>query len=411
MLNRVVVSGIGGISAFGRDWASIQTAFKQGRNAVQNMGWQGQYPDLEAQLGAPIEGYAPPAHWTRKQLRSMGRVSYLCVDAAEQALADAGLLGDERIKDGRMGVACGSSTGSTADIRDIGELLLTGRSAHFSANTYVRMMPHTTAANIGIFFGLTGRIIPTSSACSSGSQGIGYAYEAIKYGMIEMMLAGGGEEFCPSEVYVFDSLYAASRRNNEPAKTPRPYDAGRDGLVIGEGAGILVLESLVHAQARGAKIYAEIVGYGANSDGSHVTRPQKATMQRCMALALEDAGLEPAQIGYVNGHGTATEQGDIAETQATEALFGSRMPISSQKSYLGHTLGACGALESWFSIEMMNSGWFAPTLNLDHIDPRCGRLDYIRGQGREIDTDYVMNNNFAFGGVNTSLVFKRWRGG
>ena len=410
MLNRVVVSGIGGISAFGRDWASIQTAFKQGRNAVQNMGWQGQYPDLEAQLGAPIEGYAPPAHWTRKQLRSMGRVSYLCVDAAEQALADAGLLGDERIKDGRMGVACGSSTGSTADIRDIGELLLTVRSAHFSANTYVRMMPHTTAANIGIFFGLTGRIIPTSSACSSGSQGIGYAYEAIKYGMIEMMLAGGGEEFCPSEVYVFDSLYAASRRNNEPAKTPRPYDAGRDGLVIGEGAGILVLESLVHAQARGAKIYAEIVGYGANSDGSHVTRPQKATMQRCMALALEDAGLEPAQIGYVNGHGTATEQGDIAETQATEALFGSRMPISSQKSYLGHTLGACGALESWFSIEMMNSGWFAPTLNLDHIDPRCGRLDYIRGQGREIDTDYVMNNNFAFGGVNTSLVFKRWRG-
>lgn len=409
-MNRVVVSGIGGISAFGRDWASIQTAFKQGRNAVQNMGWQGQYPDLEAQLGAPIEGYAPPAHWTRKQLRSMGRVSYLCVDAAEQALADAGLLGDERIKDGRMGVACGSSTGSTADIRDIGELLLTGRSAHFSANTYVRMMPHTTAANIGIFFGLTGRIIPTSSACSSGSQGIGYAYEAIKYGMIEMMLAGGGEEFCPSEVYVFDSLYAASRRNNEPAKTPRPYDAGRDGLVIGEGAGILVLESLAHAQARGAKIYAEIVGYGANSDGSHVTRPQKATMQRCMALALEDAGLEPAQIGYVNGHGTATEQGDIAETQATEALFGSRMPISSQKSYLGHTLGACGALESWFSIEMMNSGWFAPTLNLDHIDPRCGRLDYIRGQGREIDTDYVMNNNFAFGGVNTSLVFKRWRG-
>lgn len=409
-MNRVVVSGIGGISAFGRDWASIQAAFKQGRNAVQNMGWQGQYPDLEAQLGAPIEGYAPPAHWTRKQLRSMGRVSYLCVDAAEQALADAGLLGDERIKDGRMGVACGSSTGSTQDIRDVGELLITGKSQNFSANTYVRMMPHTTAANIGIFFGLTGRIIPTSSACSSGSQGIGYAYEAIKHGMIEMMLAGGGEEFCPSEVYVFDSLYAASRRNDEPAQTPRPYDAGRDGLVIGEGAGILVLESLAHAQARGAKIYAEIVGYGANSDGSHVTRPQKATMQRCMALALEDAGLEPAQIGYVNGHGTATEQGDIAETQATEALFGSRMPISSQKSYLGHTLGACGALESWFSIEMMNSDWFAPTLNLDHIDPRCGRLDYIRGQGREIDTDYVMNNNFAFGGVNTSLVFKRWRG-
>lgn len=407
-MKRVVITGVGGITAFGRDWPTVQTAFKRKRNAVVNMGWQERFPDLEAHLGAPVPEYAPPPHWTRKQLRSMGRVSYLCVDAAEQALADAGLLGDETIKDGRMGVACGSSTGSTKDIRDIGELLLTGSSRNFSANTYVRMMPHTTAANIGIFFGLTGRIIPTSSACSSGSQGIGYAYEAIKYGMIEMMLAGGGEEFCPSEVYVFDSLYAASRRNHEPEATPRPYDSGRDGLVIGEGAGILVLEELEHAKARGAKIYAEIVGYGANSDGSHVTQPQKDTMRRCMELALKDAGIRPEQVGYVNGHGTATEKGDIAETLATEAVFG-HIPMSSQKSYFGHTLGACGALESWFSIEMMNGNWFAPTINLENIDPLCGKVDYIRGDGREIHTDYVMNNNFAFGGVNTSLIFKRWQ--
>lgn len=374
------------------------------------MDWRERFPELEAQLGAPIEDYAPPKHWTRKQLRSMGRVSYLCVDAAEQALADAGLLGDESITDGRMGVACGSSSGSTKDIGDVGELLLTGTSRNFSANTYVRMMPHTTAANIGIFFGLKGRIIPTSSACSSGSQGIGYAYEAIKYGMIDMMLAGGGEEFCPSEVYVFDSLYAASRRNGEPEKTPRPYDVNRDGLVIGEGAGIFVLEELEHAKRRGAKIYAELVGYGANSDGSHVTQPQKETMQKCMELALQDAGITPDKIGYVNGHGTATEKGDIAETLATEAVFGF-VPISSQKSYLGHTLGACGALEAWFSIEMMNGGWFAPTLNLNNIDPRCGKADYILSGGREIETDYVMSNNFAFGGVNTSLVFKRWKNG
>ena len=374
------------------------------------MDWRERFPELEAQLGAPIENYAPPKHWTRKQLRSMGRVSYLCVDAAEQALADAGLLGDESITDGRMGVACGSSSGSTKDIGDVGELLLTGTSRNFSANTYVRMMPHTTAANIGIFFGLKGRIIPTSSACSSGSQGIGYAYEAIKYGMIDMMLAGGGEEFCPSEVYVFDSLYAASRRNGEPEKTPRPYDVNRDGLVIGEGAGIFVLEELEHAKRRGAKIYAELVGYGANSDGSHVTQPQKETMQKCMELALQDAGITPDKIGYVNGHGTATEKGDIAETLATEAVFGF-VPISSQKSYLGHTLGACGALEAWFSIEMMNGGWFAPTLNLNNIDPRCGKVDYILSGGREIETDYVMSNNFAFGGVNTSLVFKRWKDG
>lgn len=374
------------------------------------MDWRERFPELEAQLGAPIEDYAPPKHWTRKQLRSMGRVSYLCVDAAEQALTDAGLLGDESITDGRMGVACGSSSGSTKDIGDVGELLLTGTSRNFSANTYVRMMPHTTAANIGIFFGLKGRIIPTSSACSSGSQGIGYAYEAIKYGLTDMMLAGGGEEFCPSEVYVFDSLYAASRRNGEPEKTPRPYDANRDGLVIGEGAGIFVLEELEHAKRRGAKIYAELVGYGANSDGSHVTQPQKDTMQKCMELALQDAGITPDKIGYVNGHGTATEKGDIAETLATEAVFGF-VPISSQKSYLGHTLGACGALEAWFSIEMMNGGWFAPTLNLNDIDPRCGKVDYILSGGREIETDYVMSNNFAFGGVNTSLVFKRWENG
>lgn len=374
------------------------------------MDWRERFPELEAQLGAPIEDYAPPKHWTRKQLRSMGRVSYLCVDAAEQALTDAGLLGDESITDGRMGVACGSSSGSTKDIGDVGELLLTGTSRNFSANTYVRMMPHTTAANIGIFFGLKGRIIPTSSACSSGSQGIGYAYEAIKYGLTDMMLAGGGEEFCPSEVYVFDSLYAASRRNGEPEKTPRPYDVNRDGLVIGEGAGIFVLEELEHAKRRGAKIYAELVGYGANSDGSHVTQPQKDTMQKCMELALQDAGITPNKIGYVNGHGTATEKGDIAETLATEAVFGF-VPISSQKSYLGHTLGACGALEAWFSIEMMNGGWFAPTLNLNDIDPRCGKADYILSGGREIETDYVMSNNFAFGGVNTSLVFKRWKNG
>ncbi|WP_304671799.1 beta-ketoacyl-ACP synthase [Neisseria bergeri] len=412
MLNtrRVAVTGIGGITAFGRDWQSIQAAFKAEKNAVKYMDWHERFPELEAQLGAPIEDYAPPKHWTRKQLRSMGRVSYLCVDAAEQALADAGLLGDESITDGRMGVACGSSSGSTKDIGDVGELLLTGTSRNFSANTYVRMMPHTTAANIGIFFGLKGRIIPTSSACSSGSQGIGYAYEAIKYGLTDMMLAGGGEEFCPSEVYVFDSLYAASRRNGEPEKTPRPYDVNRDGLVIGEGAGIFVLEELEHAKRRGAKIYAELVGYGANSDGSHITQPQKDTMQKCMELALQDAGITPDKIGYVNGHGTATEKGDIAETLATEAVFGF-VPISSQKSYLGHTLGACGALEAWFSIEMMNGGWFAPTLNLNNIDPRCGKVDYILSGGREIETDYVMSNNFAFGGVNTSLVFKRWKNG
>ncbi len=170
---------------------------------------------------------------------------------------------------------------------------------------------------------------------------------------------------------------------------------------------MMVLEELEHARARGADIIAEIVGYGANCDGSHITRPEEATMRRCIELALEDANLPPDAIGYVSGHGTATEHGDIAETRATAAVFG-RIPISSQKSYLGHTLGACGALESWFAIEMMRDGQFFPTLNLDNPDPRCGDADYIAGGPRAINTEYVMNNNFAFGGVNTSLIFKRW---
>ncbi|MDO4998378.1 MAG: beta-ketoacyl-ACP synthase [Neisseria sp.] len=406
---RVVITGIGAVSAFGREWREVQTALASGKNAVQKMDWQGRFPELEAHLGAPIVDYQHPQHWTRKQLRSMGRGTQMAVDAAEQALAKAGLLNDERIRDGRMGVAGGSSVGSTPDIGVMGDLVMHGNSRQFNANTYVRMMPHTVAANVGIFFGLTGRIIPTSSACSSSSQAIGYAYEAIKYGMIEMMLAGGSEEFCASEVYVFDSLYAASRQNDAPERTPRPYDAQRDGLVIGEGACFFVLESLESAQARGAEIYAEIVGYGANSDGSHITQPQQSTMQKCMELAIADAQISPSQIGYVNGHGTATERGDIAETQATAAVFG-KVAISSQKSFLGHTLGACGALESWFSIEMMRDNRFAPTANLENVDERCGDLDYIQHQMREIHTDYVMNNNFAFGGVNTSLIFKRWTG-
>jgi 3-oxoacyl-[acyl-carrier-protein] synthase II len=363
--------------------------------------------DLGTRLAAPIDHFTPPPHWTRKQLRSMGRVSQLAVRAAELALEDAGLRDDASIRDGRMGVACGSSVGSTPDIRDFVEMLQTGRSGGLNANSYVRMMPHTTAANVGIFFALTGRIIPTSSACTSGSQGIGFAYEAIRHGRQQLMLGGGAEELCASEAIAFDFLYATSRRNDEPGVTPRPYDRDRDGLVIGEGAGMLVLEEREHALARGARIQAEIVGFATNSDGAHVTRPNQETMRRVMELALEDAGLPASAIGYVNGHGTATEHGDIAETGATASVFGKRVPLSSQKSYLGHTLGACGALEAWFTIEMMRDGWIAPTINLDALDERCGEVDYITGGGRTLDVEFAMTNNFAFGGVNTSIILRR----
>ena len=407
-MKRVVVTGMAGITSLGSDWSSIEANFNANRSGIRRMDEWDRFTELNTRLAGPVDDFVVPSHWTRKQLRSMGRVSRLSVKAAEQALQQAGLLDDQSIRDGRMGVACGSSTGSTEEIKAFGNMLLNSVADGLNANSYIRMMPHTTAANISIFFGLTGRVIPTSSACTSGSQGIGYAYEAIKYGRLPLMLAGGAEELCATEAMVFDALYATSLKNDAPHTTPRPYDSGRDGLVIGEGAGMLVLEELEHALARGASIYAELVGFGSNADGQHATKPEQVTMRRAMELALEDAGLQAEAIGYVNGHGTATEQGDIAETLATQALFGSRMPISSQKSFFGHTLGACGALESWFSIEMMNRDRYVHTLNLDSTDPHCGELDYIVGAPRTMQHEYVMNNNFAFGGINTSLIFRRW---
>ncbi|RYY84031.1 MAG: beta-ketoacyl-ACP synthase, partial [Comamonadaceae bacterium] len=262
--------------------------------------------------------------------------------------------------------------------------------------------------NIGVFLGLTGRIVTTSSACAAGSQGIGYAFEAIQAGRQVAMLAGGAEELDAIDAAVFDTLFATSTKNDQPERTPRPFDAARDGLVLGEGACTLVLEELEHARARGARILAEVAGYGTNSDGAHVTQPQSQTMAQAMTLALESAGVPASEIGYVNAHGTATDHGDIAESAATQQVVGTRVPISSLKGFMGHTLGACGALEAWMTIEMMRAGWFAPNLNLENIDPRCAPLDYVRGDGRQVQTEWAMSNNFAFGGINTSLVFRRW---
>jgi 3-oxoacyl-[acyl-carrier-protein] synthase II len=322
-------------------------------------------------------------------------------------LLDAGLLDSPLLKSGKMGISYGSSAGTPGAIGDFGRMMEERSTRGINATTYIKMMAHTAAVNIGVFFGVTGRIITTSSACTSGSQGIGYAYEAIVSGKQTAMIAGGAEELCATEAAVFDTLFATSVKNDTPAFTPRPFEAGRDGLVIGEGAGTLILEDMEHAQQRGAKIYAELVGFGTNCDGCHVTQPNTATMKIAMQLALDDAGIAPSDIGYVNAHGTGTQQGDIAESHATRQMFGAAVPISSLKSYMGHTLGACGALEAWLTIEMMRSGWFAPTINLDQIDNQCAELDYIRAEGRKLQCDYVMSNNFAFGGINTSLIFKK----
>ncbi|EAS45461.1 beta-ketoacyl-ACP synthase [Photobacterium profundum] len=409
MIRRVVVTGMSGVTALGNDWKAIEPKLRACENATQYMVDYEQYDGLNTKLAAPINDFSLPKHYTRKKIRSMGRVSKLSTLATENALIQSGLLDNDVLTNGETGIAYGSSTGSTPAIGAFGVMLNEKSTRAITATTYVQMMPHTTAVNVGLFFGFRGRVIPTSSACTSGSQAIGYAYEAIKHGYQTVMIAGGAEELCPTESAVFDTLFATSLKNDAPKTTPRPYDTDRDGLVIGEGAGTLVLEEYEHAIARGAKIYAELVGFASNCDAAHVTQPQQETMQLCMEMALKNADLSPESIDYVSAHGTATEKGDIAESNATANIFGDKAPISSLKSYFGHTLGACGAIEAWLSLEMMHTGWFSPTLNLDNIDERCGALDYIRGEGRNINCQYIMSNNFAFGGINTSLIFKRWQ--
>jgi 3-oxoacyl-[acyl-carrier-protein] synthase II len=406
-MKRVVVTGMSAITALGDDWETFKSALEQGKNAVKVMPEWDKFTDLNTRLAAPVMHFEKPAHYKRKMVRSMGRVSLMATRATELALEQANMLNHKSLTDGSTGISYGSSIGSTEPLIPFGNMMTTGSMSGVTATSYIQMMSHTAPVNVGVFFGLKGRVITTSSACTSGSQGIGYAYEAIKFGRQKLMVAGGAEELCVTEAAVFDTLYATSIKNESPQLTPSPFDKNRDGLVIGEGACTLILEELEHAQARGAEILAEIVGFGSNSDGQHVTQPSADTMQVAIELALEDADIDASAIGYVNAHGTATEKGDIAETTATANALG-EVPVSSLKSYLGHTLGACGGIEAWASIHMMQDDWFAPTLNLNEVDPACGQLDYIRGEGRTIKTNHVMTNNFAFGGINTSIIFKRW---
>ena len=404
-MKRVVVTGMSGITSLGETAEQIFEQFAQGKSGIRYMPDWEIYPDLRSKLAGPVESFTVPKHFNRKVTRGMGRVALMSAVCAEKALEDAGLLHADILKSGDTGVAFGSSAGSVDAVREFGSMLIEHNMSQLNATTYIRMMSHTSAVNMTVYFGLKGLTLPTSSACTSGSMAIGQAYEAIKYGKQTVMIAGGAEELSAAGSAVFDVLLATSVQNDNPEKTPRPFDANRDGLVVGEGAGCLILEEYEHAQARGATIYAEIIGYGSNTDGQHVTRPDSEMMGRCMQLALKDAQLTAADIEYVNAHGTSTDQGDIAESQATVRILGQK-PISSLKSYFGHTLGACGAIEAWLSIEMMQRNQFVPTLNLDNIDPACAELDYICGDIRPMSAKIIMTNNFAFGGINTSLIFK-----
>ena len=409
MKKRVVITGGAVISSLGNEWAEISAKLKKGKNCVRRMDAWDKYARMNTRLASPVDFTMPD--YPRKMTRGLGRVAQLAFVSADRALINAGINRNDPkeaafLKNGRVGVAYGSSMGSIDPLLDFYSMLILDDITKMNATTYIKSMPQTCAANIGVILGLTGRIITTNTACTSGSQAIGFAYETIKQGLQDLMLAGGAEELSPANAAVFDILFAASSKNESPEKTPSAYDKNRDGLVIGEGAGTLILEEYEHAKKRGANIVAELVGFGTNADGTHITQPNRVTMGMAMKLALEDSLLDPSAIAYVNSHGTATETGDLAESWATADIFGKPIPVSTLKNYIGHTLGACGAIEAWISIQMMREKWFCPNINLAELDPRCGPLDYITGTGREICAEYIMSNNFAFGGINTSLIFK-----
>ncbi|GHV96735.1 beta-ketoacyl-ACP synthase II [Spirochaetia bacterium] len=402
---RVVVTGGGLVSALGNDLETVFEKLRAGKNCVRRMDEWDKYPQMNTRLAAPVDFVMPD--YPRKKIRGMGRVSRLALVAVESAVKCAGLAESPELGGGRVGVAYGSSMSSVDAMLDIYGMLINNEMKNIDATTYVRAMPQTCAANIEVFYGLTGRLIATNTACTSGSIAIGYAFETIQNGIQDIMIAGGADELSAVDAAIFDTLFAASTKNDHPESTPVAYDKNRDGLVVGEGAGALILEEYEHAVRRGANIYAEVAGFGTNTDGLHITQPNRATMGIAMKLALESAQLGPEKIGYVNTHGTATGAGDIAETHATWNVFQRAVPASTLKNYTGHTLGACGAIEAWVSIAMMNQNWFIPNINLIDIDPECASLDYITGTGRQIDTEYIMSNNFAFGGINTSLIFRK----
>ncbi|MCR5218037.1 beta-ketoacyl-ACP synthase [Treponema sp.] len=407
---RVVVTGGGMLTALGDDWTEAFANLKSYKNKIVYMKDWDVYEGMNTRLACPYTKELPS--FPRKKIRGMGRVALLSLLATERAFESAGLKDEngeipEELHNGRTGIAYGSCMGSMDSILDMFSMITDNDVSKINSQTYIKCMPQTCAANLSVYYSLRGRIITTNTACTSGSQSIGYAYEAISSGIQDLMVAGGAEELIPPDAAAFDAMGATAYDNAHPECEPKPFDSKRDGLVIGEGAGTLILEDMEHAVKRGAKIYAEVAGFGTNCDGTHITNPNSETMAQALQLAINDAGISADQIGYVNAHGTSTSAGDVAETQATASVFKRPVPISSTKSYIGHTLGACGCVEAWLTINMMNEAWFHPTLNLTDLDEKCGALDYIKGEGRQIDTEYVMSNNFAFGGVNTSLIFKK----
>ena len=404
-MSRVFISGLGAVSPLGHSVAETISGLREGRSGVRYMPEWEIIEGLKGRLGGNVDGLDLLKRYPRKRRRTMGRVALLATYASEQAVEQAG-LDAATLSSGRCGLAYGTTSPSNQAMEDFCGPLFMERTVHGLDHTaYLKFMTHTAAANLAQFFGIRGRIIPTNSACTSSSQAIGYGYEQIKYGLADVMLCGGAEEQHYATAVTFDLLMATSFKfNQRPSESPRPFDAGRDGLVVSEGAGTVVLESEAHLIARGGVPLAELVGFGTGCDGKNMTANSREGMADAMRLALADAGRTPGEVDYVNAHATATDLGDIEESHATRMVFERPIPISSLKGAMGHTLGACGAIEVIACTTMLREGVLFGTRNLETPDPRCAELDYITAHREGAAPSLVMTNNFAFGGVNTSIL-------
>lgn len=405
-LNRVVITGMGCVTPLGRGVPAVLAGFEARHSAVRKMeGWE-QYKGLRSLVGALAE-LKDEKLIPRQQRRSMGRMSLFAAQAAQDALADAGLEGAAAAT-GRMGCIIGSTTGSAISINQAFETMLPDRDlANLSATSFFHCISHTAAMNVAQYLGINGYVTSTCAACASALQALGVGYDLIRLGRQDLMLCGGAEELHPTVTGSFDLLFATSTKfNQQPQLTPRPFDRDRDGLVCGEGSGLLMLENYEHARQRNARIYAEVLGYHTCNSGDHVSESSQPAMATCMREALHHAGLEAAQVDYLNAHATATLQGDREEAQAIREVFGDRVPVSSFKGYLGHTLGASAAIELAVALQGMRNDTLYPTHNLENVSAECAGIRHIIGVPLRQPARVLVKNSFAFGGISAVLVCK-----
>ncbi|HPO13704.1 MAG TPA: beta-ketoacyl synthase N-terminal-like domain-containing protein [Candidatus Hydrogenedentes bacterium] len=405
-MRRVAITGIGAVSPLGNTVSAMISGIERRECATEYIpDWQ-RYKGLRCLVAAPVQ-MQDEKLIPRHNRRSMGRLSIFSVQATDQALLDSGI--DRRhLSGGRLGCVIGSTMGSAESIAEAFETLIPNNDlSQMTSTKFFQCISHTAAMNVAQYLGITGRVMATCAACASAIQAIGAGYDLVRMGEQDIMLCGGAEGLHPTVVGSFDILFATSTGYNQtPKKTPRPFDAKRDGLVCGEGGGMVVLEEYESAKARKAHIYAEIIGYNTCGNGSHVSESNREAIVFCMQEALKSAGITPDQVDYINAHATATIQGDKEEAAAVREVFGDHVPISSLKGYMGHTLGASGAIELIASLIMMRKNVIYPTLNLDEPDAACQGIFHVT-QPMDKKIDVILKNCFAFGGINSALVCRR----